>query len=90
MPEVNTIVNCTIYKSNKKTDYYLFVEQENNFERVPEALLKMLGPLEFVMSINLDARKKLSQANPIEVKQLLIEQGYFLQLPAHHYQAGSA
>lgn len=84
------IVNCSIYKSNKKTDYYLFVEQEDNFERVPESLLKMLGILELVMTINLDDRKKLSQANPAEVKQLLVEQGYFLQLPAHHYRAGQA
>jgi len=83
-------VNCVIYKSNKKTDYYLFVEQENNFERVPEALLQMLGNLELVMTINLDERQKLSQVNSAEVKQLLIEQGYFLQLPAHHYQAGQA
>jgi len=83
-------VNCCIYKSNRKTDYYLFVEQEDNFERVPESLLKMLRPLELVMSIDLDQREKLSQASPAEVKKLLVEQGYFLQLPAHHYQAGQA
>ncbi len=83
-------MNCCIYKSNRKTDYYLFVEQEDNFERVPESLLKMLRPLELVMSIDLDQREKLSQASPAEVKKLLVEQGYFLQLPAHHYQAGQA
>ena len=83
-------MNCCIYKSNRKTDYYLFVEQEDKFERVPESLLKMLRPLELVMTIDLDQREKLSQASPAEVKQLLVEQGYFLQLPAHHYQAGQA
>jgi len=81
-------VNCAIYRSSKKTDYYLFVEQENNFERVPESLLLMLGALHWVMSINLDERDKLSQADPKEVKQLLLAQGYYLQMPASHYKSG--
>ena len=83
-------MHCYIYKSNKKADYYLFVEQENNFERVPQTLLKMLGKLELVMTIDLDQREKLSQTSPAEVKQLLIDQGYFLQLPADHYKTGQA
>lgn len=83
-------MNCSVYKSNKKPDFYLFVEQEEQFERVPETLLTMLGTLEFVMNINLDERETLSQAEPKEVKQLIIEQGYFLQMPENHYQSGSA
>ena len=83
-------MNCAIYKSSKKTDYYLFVEQEDNFQRVPESLLNMLGALQWVMSINLDERDKLSQADPEEVKQLLVSQGYFLQMPTSHYKSGSA
>ena len=83
-------MNCAIYKSSKKTDYYLFVEQEDQFERVPESLLNMLGSLQWVMSINLDEREKLSQADPEEVKKLLVEQGYYLQMPPSHYQSGFA
>lgn len=83
-------MKCAIYKSGKKTDCYLFVEQEDSFERVPETLLKMLGALEHVMTIDLDERKKLSQADPVEVKKLIIEQGYFLQMPANDYRAGLA
>ena len=83
-------MNCSVYKSGKKTDCYLFVEQEDNFERVPESLLKMLGNLEFVMTINLDERRKLSQAEPGEVKQLIMAQGYFLQMPPNDYKTGLA
>ena len=83
-------MKCAIYKSGKKTDCYLFVEQEDCFERVPESLLKMLGALEHVMTIDLDKRKKLSQADPVNVKNLIIEQGYFLQMPATDYRAGLA
>lgn len=80
---------CSVYKSNKKIDYYLFVDQAEKFERVPDALLNMLGNLEFVMDVDLDKREKLSQANPMEVKQLINDQGYFLQMPESHYRSGA-
>lgn len=81
---------CSVYKSLRKMDYYLFVEQGKKFESVPETLLKMLGNLEFVMDIDLDQREKLSQADPKEVIQLILDQGYFLQMPENQYQSGSA
>ena len=83
-------MQCAVYKSNKKMDTYLFVEKEAEFERVPDSLLKMLGELEFVMSVDLDERDKLAQADPQQVKESLIEQGYFLQLPPSAYISGSA
>jgi len=82
-------VNCVVFKSHIKSDYYLFVDEAEDFQRVPESLMKMLGKLERVMIINLDERDKLSQANPAEVKKLIIEQGYFLQLPSDLYQSGT-
>lgn len=83
-------MQCAVYKSNKKMDTYLFVEKEAEFERVPDSLLKMLGELEFVMSVDLDERDKLAQADPQQVKESLIDQGYFLQLPPSAYISGSA
>ena len=80
---------CSVYKSNKKIDYYLFVDQAEKFERVPETLLNMLGNLEFVMDVDLDKREKLSQVDPKEVKQLIGDQGYFLQMPESHYRSGA-
>ena len=81
-------MNCAIYKSNKKTDAYLFVEKQGDFGRVPEALLNMLGNLEFVMTLDLDQREKLAQSDPQEVRKWLLEQGYFLQLPPKAYLSG--
>ena len=83
-------MQCVVYKCSKKMDAYLFVEKEDEFERVPESLLKMLGTLELVMSVNLDEREKLAQADPQQVKTSLVEQGYFLQLPPAAYISGSA
>ena len=83
-------MQCAIYRSNKKTDTYLFIEKQDDFERVPQSLLDMLGAIEFVMMLDLDEREKLAQADPVEVKKSLFNQGYFLQLPPKAYICGSA
>jgi len=83
-------MQCVVYKSNKKMDTYLFVEKEDEFERVPDSLLSILGELELVMSVDLDKRDKLAQADPQQIKTSLNEQGYFLQLPPTAYVSGLA
>jgi uncharacterized protein len=78
-------LQCVIYRSNKKIDTYLFIEKEGDFQRVPQTLIDMLGNLELVMSLDLDTRDKLAQADPDDVKAALHEQGYYLQLPPKAY-----
>lgn len=70
-----------IYKSLKKADTYIYIEEKDNFQNVPESLLAMLGPLEFVMQLELDENRQLAQADVRQVKQQLKEQGFYLQLP---------
>ena len=81
---------CAVYKSYKKLDAYLYVEPDQEFKRVPQTLLDMLGKLEFVMEVDLDKRDKLAQADLQQVKAALVEQGYYLQLPPKAYLSGSA
>ncbi|WP_455196605.1 YcgL domain-containing protein [Kaarinaea lacus] len=81
---------CAVYKSQKKMDTYLFVEPDQEFKRVPQVLLDMLGRLEYVMEVDLDQRDKLAQADLQQVKTALSEQGYYLQLPPKAYVTGSA
>ena len=83
-------MNCSVYKSLKKVDTYLYVEPGEDFKRVPPALLDMLGKLEFVMDVDLDKRDKLAHADLQQVKAALTEQGYYLQLPPKAYLSGSA
>jgi len=82
-------MQCSIYKSRKKSDTYLYVETQDNFERVPKTLLNMLGRLEFVMILDLEQRSKLAQTDPQQVISSLQQQGYFLQLPPKAYIRGS-
>jgi hypothetical protein len=83
-------VICAVYKSHKKFDTYLYVEPDQEFERVPQTLLDMLGKLEFVMEVDLNKRDKLAQADLQQVKAALVEQGYYLQLPPKAYISSSA
>ncbi len=86
---------CAIYKSSKKEQTYLYITKRDDFSSVPEALLTNFGTPIFVMLVNLAQRQKLALADINKVKQALIEQGYFLQLPppkenwlAEHKQQG--
>ncbi|MCG9714265.1 YcgL domain-containing protein [Shewanella insulae] len=72
---------CAVYKSRLKPDSYLFVEKRNEFERVPEPLMKMFGTPELVMLLPLNKREHLALADIEKVKVELAEKGYYLQLP---------
>jgi len=74
-------IHCAIYKGHKKYDSYLFIEKQDDFSRVPESLLNMLGNLELVMILELDENKKLAQADVIKVMGALQEEGFYLQMP---------
>ncbi len=74
-------MQCTIYKSNKKADTYLYVQDAGNFSRVPQDLLRLLGRLDFVMTLELTPDHTLARADPEQVRQQLETQGYYLQLP---------
>lgn len=74
-------VITAVYKSYKKKNCYLFVAQRDDFESVPEPLMEMFGTPELVTLINLANREKLALSDINKVKQGLIDQGYFLQVP---------
>ena len=74
-------MQCAIYKSNKKADTYLYVQEEGNFSRVPQDLLRLLGRLDFVMTLELTPDRILARADPAQVRQQLETHGYYLQLP---------
>ena len=74
-------MHCAIYKGHNKIDHYLYVEREDDFSRVPEALLKILGRLELVMTLELSPDRKLAQADIHQVRDSLRDQGYYFQMP---------
>lgn len=74
-------MKCAIYKSYRRVNTYLYVQEENDLARVPQGLLSLLGRLELVMTLELTPERTLAQADPNDVRRQLQEQGYYLQLP---------
>ena len=72
---------CTIYKSSKKAETYLFVKQRDDFSAVPGPLMSMFGTPTLVTVMNLANKEKLALADIDKVKASLSEQGFYLQLP---------
>ena len=71
---------CSVYKSSKKVQTYLYVNNRDDFSDVPEALMKMFGTPIMVTVLNLSSKVKLGFADLEKVKTSLSEQGYYLQL----------
>jgi len=72
---------CWIYKGSKKEQTYLYVNRENDFEHVPDALLNALGELVLVMDVQLHPQRTLARADVGQVLAELEEKGFFLQMP---------
>ena len=72
---------CYIYKSLKKELLYLYIENKDDFSKVPEALFNSLGRLEFVMELELSPERKLAKEDIVKVISSLNDKGFFVQLP---------
>lgn len=75
------MMQCAVYKSSRKADTYLYVLAGDALSRVPDALLQMLGPLEWVMELELHPQRTLARADVRQVMTQLESSGYFLQMP---------
>ncbi|GAB6142022.1 hypothetical protein JCM14076_27510 [Methylosoma difficile] len=74
-------VQCFIYKSLKKEFLYLYVKTKDDFSGVPEALLSMMGKMEFVLELQLSLERKLASEDVGKVMGHLQDHGFFVQLP---------
>ncbi len=70
-----------IYKGSRRAETYLYVPEENNFERVPGELLDAMGTLTFVMKLEIDEQRRLARVDVKKVLESVSQAGYFLQLP---------
>jgi len=74
-------LNCWIYKSPKKEEMYLYLAREDDFDCVPELLLRRFGEPSLVMELELHEGRRLARAEVTEVMRQLREEGYYLQMP---------
>lgn len=72
---------CTVYRSSREKDMYVFVKRSEGISRMPQELLDMLGTTSEVMTLKLGPTRRLARANAGEVLAAIAEKGYYLQLP---------
>ncbi|WP_207061286.1 YcgL domain-containing protein [Motiliproteus sp. SC1-56] len=74
-------VICSVFKSPKKDEMYLYVDKREGLQRVPEALKEMFGTPKEVMTLLVTPEKKLARVEAAKLLAALQEQGYYLQMP---------
>jgi uncharacterized protein len=72
---------CSIYKSPRKNEMYLYVLKADGLKRVPEALLAAFGPPALAFEMILTPERTLAREDIHKVLANLDEQGYHLQMP---------
>lgn len=72
---------CWVYRSPRKQEMYLYLAEEDGFDKVPEALLAQFGPPILVIELELSPQRKLARENVDKVMADLRGQGFHLQMP---------
>jgi len=78
---MNKEIECTVYKSLKKDETYVFIPTETLIADLPDELKKVLGETEKVMSLTITPEKKMARGTGAEVMKNIKEQGFHLQMP---------
>tara|TARA_R110002072_G_scaffold24747_3_gene83679 strand:+ start:17167 stop:17478 length:312 start_codon:yes stop_codon:yes gene_type:complete len=72
---------CSVYKSSKKNQMYIYVDRSYKLENMPEALKGIFGQPIHVLDMILTPEKKLARVAAEKVLQSIEEQDFYLQMP---------
>lgn len=72
---------CSIYKSPRKREMYLYVDKREALARVPEALLSAFGVPQHAFDLLLTPERKLAREDIHKVLDNIEKQGFHLQMP---------
>lgn len=72
---------CTVLRSQKKADTYLYTPKDTPFDQLPQTLQQLFTPHTLVTILNVTAERRLARMNGAELLQHLADDGYYLQLP---------
>ena len=72
---------CWVYRSPRKQEMYLYLAEEDAFDKVPDELLQSFGEPILVIGLELSAERQLAREDVNQVMHNLRTQGYHLQMP---------
>ena len=60
---------------------YVYLNKQDDFSCIPDAILKSIGEPSFVMELEITAERKLARENASDILQGIAEHGFFIQMP---------
>lgn len=72
---------CWVYRSPRKQEMYLYLAEEDAFDKVPDELLQRFGEPILVIGLELSSERRLAREDVDQVMHNLRTQGYHLQMP---------
>lgn len=72
---------CSIFRGSKREGMYLYVRKDTDLETLPEGLLQQFGNLTLAMTLVLTESRQLARADVKKVMSMIVEQGFYLQMP---------
>ncbi len=72
---------CTVYRSAREAELYIYVRREEALARVPPDLLAKMGNMSEVLTLKLTPDRKLARVKAVDVLAAIADKGFFLQLP---------
>jgi len=66
---------------------FLYLPEKEQFEYVPDSLMKLVGEVEFSFEFKLNTERKLLRYESAEVMRNLLDNGFFLQMPPNGYRS---
>lgn len=70
-----------VYKSQRKTDTYLYLARHDDFDSVPEPIQLTLRPWQFVLEFDLTPQRHLPRIDSAVLQNNLNSQGFYLLFP---------
>ncbi len=81
---IQTERDCAIYRCSCKDGMYLYVDQKDGLNNLPETLIKRIGQPELAMTLVISRETRLANANAEIILAALDTQGFYLQMPPSH------
>lgn len=77
-------MQCFVYRSSRRENTYLFMAKKDDFENIPETLLRVFGDPKFSFEFELNNNKKLVREDSTDVIKNIQERGFHLQMPTEN------
>ena len=81
MTDIARHLICSIYRSSRQAEMYLYIDKTRGLDAVPAALMDRFGTPRHVADMLLRPEKTLARVDVHKVRAALQEQGWFLQMP---------